>query len=171
MLSQQQVDVMSGQEKAVVGVIGAVVVLLFILLFWPRADPPPKQNRPDVTSSPDKIAEAPAPEEPRPMPERRPEPVQPPQVASIGTPEKAPEPQSSDAPPPPVTGLILTFPSELSEGEMDVQIAKCNAVVSRRRGVYVKVQPDRGSSYEAIKRCFKYSEVSVQEERGAPPTP
>jgi hypothetical protein len=163
---------MSGQERAVLGIIGTVVMLLFVILLWPRNDPAQENTKPIVTSPRTETVEAPAASRSAPTlpPERRPAPTEEPPIVSANPPEQAPDASKSDELPP-LTGLILTFPSQLSEGEMDEQMAKCKAVVLRRRGEYVKVKPDRGGSYDAIKSCFRYTDVSVQEERGTFPTP
>lgn len=161
---------MSGHEKAVVGVIGSVVILLFVLLFWPQNAPPPKESStlPDSTSAPQADNRTSTPPPPRPPPKTHAEPAPPTAAAEPSVPP--PDPTNSEEPPP-LTGLILTFPRELSEGEIDEELAKCKAEVVRRRGHFVKVVPTRKSSYETIKQCFKYGAVTVQEERGGPPRP
>jgi hypothetical protein len=151
---------MSRQERAVLLGVGLVAVLLLLLVLWPRDKEPTRRAQAEAapTAAP-RVEERPARPMPRSAPGRAPEPAP--------APEEAADPDR----PPPLTGLILTFPPGTPDEDVREQLAKCDVVEVRRSRHYVKVLPGDGTSFEQVERCFRFGDVVVSEERGGPPPP
>jgi hypothetical protein len=85
-------------------------------------------------------------------------------------PPPPPPPEDTDNPtPPPLTGLILTFPEGVTDQVVQEHYAKCQVNELRRSGNFAKVMPKDGVSVDAVKKCFQFTEVTIGEERGGPP--
>lgn len=149
------------RQRAVVLGAGLIAVLLLLLALWPRDKTP--ASTAGATAGP---AKAPAPRlQERAIPER-------PRVAPEPDTAPAPEPAAPDGEPqqpPPLTALILTFPTDMPAGDMQALLEKCNVVEVRRSGEFVRVLPGAGTSFAQIEKCFRFGDVVVSEERGGPP--